>query len=73
MESIDIEEDALAKLAEIGFKKSSLRYAVQLLNPCSQLAKVYRIDKINLTVLNEVRELFSDAKQSARLLNQPSK
>lgn len=55
-------------LSELG-TKTTLRYAVQLLNPAYQLAKAYRYPAITTTVLDEAKELFSDAKQSALLLS----
>lgn len=57
-------------MAEIG-SQTTLRYAVQLLNPAYQLAKSYHNEAkpvITKTTLNEVKDLFSDAKQSASIL-----
>ncbi|KAI2807407.1 hypothetical protein RDWZM_004970 [Blomia tropicalis] len=67
VEGIEIEEEALQHLATLG-AESTLRYAVQLLNPASQLAKAYHNSAINMTILKEVSELFSDAKQSSKIL-----
>ncbi|KAH9506166.1 ruvB-like helicase pontin [Dermatophagoides farinae] len=68
IESLDIEEAALLQLAMIG-ARTTLRYALQLLSPCSQLAKVY-YSNITTKILDEVSELFSDCRQSAIILNQ---
>ena len=65
---MDIEEAALLQLAMIG-ARTTLRYALQLLSPCSQLAKVY-YSNITTKILDEVSELFSDCRQSAIILNQ---
>lgn len=52
----------------IGSQKT-LRYALQLLSPCSQLAKVY-FTTITTKILDEINELFCDCRQSAIILNQ---
>lgn len=66
-EGIPVEEDTLTMLAEIG-DKTTLRYAVQLLTPASILAKINGKDKISREEIEEVNELFHDAKSSAKLL-----
>jgi len=66
-ESIYIDDEALVHLSEIG-SKTSIRYAVQLLSPAMQLARVNQCSTIDLKVLREVNELFFDAKQSAKVL-----
>ena len=59
-ESIQVSEEALAAMGEIG-ARTSLRYAVQLLTPGNILAQTAgRVE--------EVDELFKDAKASAKLL-----
>jgi RuvB-like protein 1 (pontin 52) len=68
-EGIPIEEDCLTLLSEIG-DKSTLRYAVQLLTPASILAKINGKDKIGKEEIEEVNDLFFDAKSSAKLLQQ---
>ncbi|CAG2104262.1 unnamed protein product [Medioppia subpectinata] len=70
-EGIFIDDEALLHLSEIG-SKTTLRYAVQLLNPAMQLARVNQSSTIDLKVLKEVNELFFDAKQSAKILAQQS-
>jgi RuvB-like protein 1 (pontin 52) len=66
-EGIYIDDEALVHLSEIG-SKTTLRYAVQLLSPAMQLARVNQCSTIDLKVLREVNELFFDAKQSAKVL-----
>ena len=44
------------------------RYAVQLLTPASQLAKINGQDQITESEIEEVNELFFDAKASAKIL-----
>jgi RuvB-like protein 1 (pontin 52) len=68
-EGIPIEEDCLTLLSEIG-DKSTLRYAVQLLTPASILAKINGKEKIGKEEIEEVNDLFFDAKSSAKLLQQ---
>nr|XP_054752382.1 ruvB-like 1 [Lytechinus pictus] len=66
-ESLQIEEDSLKMLAEIG-TKTTLRYAVQLLTPSSLLARINGKDSIGEDEINEINELFYDAKSSAKIL-----
>ena len=66
-ESIQVSEEALAAMGEIG-ARTSLRYAVQLLTPGNILAQTAGRDTINGTDVEEVDELFKDAKASAKLL-----
>jgi RuvB-like protein 1 (pontin 52) len=66
-ESLEIDAEALAMLGEIG-SKSSLRYSVQLLTPARIVASTSGRDIINAIDIEEVDELFYDAKASAKLL-----
>ena len=66
-EGLVLEEDALGALGEIG-KATSLRYVMQLLTPASILAKTNDQDIITRADIEEVDNLFFDAKSSARLL-----
>jgi len=66
-EGIQVEEEALVSMGEIG-ARTSLRYAVQLLTPSSIIAKTSGRDSISAVDVEEVDELFKDAKASARLL-----
>ena len=67
VESIEIETDALAHLATVG-TKTSLRYAVQLINPAYVLAQTLGKLKITKDEVEEINGLFFDGKTSAKLL-----
>jgi len=69
VEHIDITDDSLQTLAEIG-NVSTLRYAVQLMTPANILARINGKDQIEKEEIDEVRDLFLDAKSSAQLLKQ---
>merc|ERR1712065_84342 len=66
-ESLDIEDQALSALGEIG-ARTSLRYAVQALTPAKIIAQTSGRDLVNALDVEEVDELFSDAKASAKVL-----
>jgi len=66
-ESIPIEDAALAKLAEIG-TETTLRYAVQMLTPAFLLARIAGKEIVGLDEVEEISELFMDAKTSAQTL-----
>lgn len=68
-EGIPIEEDSLNLLAEIG-DRTTLRYALQLLTPASILARINGKEKIGKDEIQEVNEMFYDAKSSAKLLQE---
>merc|ERR1711966_250421 len=59
-EGLDVEEDALVLLGEIG-ANTSLRYVVQLLTPASILAKTTGRDTITREDIEEIDSLFFDA------------
>ncbi|XP_070027443.1 ruvB-like protein 1 isoform X3 [Nicotiana tabacum] len=67
VEELEIDEESLAYLGEIG-QQASLRHAVRLLSPASVVAKMNGRDKICKTDLEEVNTLYLDAKSSAQLL-----
>ncbi|PNW79413.1 hypothetical protein CHLRE_09g414050v5 [Chlamydomonas reinhardtii] len=67
VEGIGIDEESLAFLGEVG-ERTSLRHAVQLLTPASMLARTNGRDAIVRGDLEDVDNLFHDAKYSARLL-----
>ena len=67
VEQIGINEESLTFLGSIG-ESSSLRHAVQLLTPAQMLARTSGRDDITKADLDEVHELFHDAKYTARLL-----
>ncbi|KPP78696.1 ruvB-like 1-like [Scleropages formosus] len=66
-EGISISEEALSHLGEIG-TKTTLRYAVQLLTPASLLARVQGKESVEREQVEEINELFYDAKSSAKIL-----
>lgn len=68
-ESLELGEEALAELGEIG-SRTSLRYAVQLLTPARILAATNGSKVINREHIQEIDELFFDAKQSAKILSE---
>jgi RuvB-like protein 1 (pontin 52) len=69
VEGIDIDEESLAYLGEIG-ERTSLRHAVQLLTPSFMLAKTNGREGISKGDLEEADQLFHDAKYSAKLLHE---
>lgn len=66
-ENIQSDEESLNMLGEIG-AKTTLRYAVQLLTPSYLLARINGRESINRQDVEEINELFYDAKSSAKLL-----
>ncbi|XP_013383516.1 ruvB-like 1 [Lingula anatina] len=66
-EGNSIGEESLGELGTIGVK-STLRYANQLLTPASILAKINGKDSIGKDEVDEINELFYDAKSSAKIL-----
>merc|ERR1711939_698395 len=66
-EEIEIDEEGVGVLAEIG-SRTSLRYAVQLLTPSRIMAQTQGREDIKAGDAEEIDELFFDAKASARLL-----
>lgn len=68
-EGLQIDEDALSTLGDIG-TKTTLRYVVQLLTPAALTAKVNGRTSIKREDVDEVENLFLDAKSSAKILTQ---
>jgi RuvB-like protein 1 (pontin 52) len=67
-EDMELSEDALKMLGAIG-KRSSLRYATQLLTPAKLVAEIQgRTTQILPEDITEVDDLFLDGKASAQLL-----
>eukprot|EP00210_Caulerpa_lentillifera_P006438 g6150.t1 len=69
VEGIEIDEESLSYLGEIG-EVTSLRHAVQLLTPASMMAKTNGRDAVCQGDIEEVNTLFHDAKFSAKLLTE---
>ena len=66
-ESIDVDDEALTELGEIG-ARTSLRYVVQMLTPANILAATAGREQITAGDVEDVDALFLDAKASAQLL-----
>mmetsp|Transcript_2603 Transcript_2603/g.6197 ORF Transcript_2603/g.6197 Transcript_2603/m.6197 type:complete len:456 (-) Transcript_2603:251-1618(-) len=69
VEGLQVDEESLSYLGDVG-SNTSLRHAVQLLTPAAVLAKTNGRDEIMMGDLEEVGELFLDAKASAKLLSE---
>eukprot|EP00039_Didymoeca_costata_P024633 m.10960 g.10960 ORF g.10960 m.10960 type:complete len:456 (+) comp4354_c0_seq1:113-1480(+) len=66
-ESIPVSDEAITKLAEMG-TETTLRYVVQMLTPAFILAKIEGHDVVGVDEIEEIKELFMDAKTSAKVL-----
>jgi RuvB-like protein 1 (pontin 52) len=66
-ESLEVEEEALATMGEVG-AKTSLRYAVQMLTPARIMAQSAGRETISAVDVEEISEMFMDAKGSAKIL-----
>ncbi len=64
-----IDEKALEKLTEIG-EKNSLRYAIQLLAPANELAKIRNSGKIETSDVERAEQLFADVSKSSAYLKE---
>ncbi len=62
---IKLTDKALEKLTEIG-AETSLRYAVQLMEPAWERARVLKRDYVDVEDIEYVRELFVDVKESSK-------
>ncbi|KAH9508118.1 RuvB-like protein 1 [Bulinus truncatus] len=67
IEGIQIDDEALKKLAATGVK-STLRYAVQMLTPANVMSRINGKDSVTKEEVDEVAALFFDAKSSAKIL-----
>lgn len=67
IEGIKVGEESYQLLGEIGVK-TTLRYAIQLLTPASLLSRINGRESITREDVEEINELFYDAKSSAKLL-----
>ncbi|GAX17981.1 RuvB-like protein 1 [Fistulifera solaris] len=66
-EQLKMQPEALDLLTQIGVR-TSLRFAVQLLTPAMQLAKVRGLEEIDAAAVQSVDSLFWDGKTSAQFL-----
>ncbi len=64
-----IENEALEKLTEIG-EKNSLRYAIQLLAPANEIAKVKNSARIDVEDVEKAEQLFADVSRSSAYLKE---
>lgn len=67
VEGIQVDEGAMDALGEVGVK-TTLRHAVQLMTPASILARINGRESVMKEDVEEIDELFYDAKASAKLL-----
>merc|ERR1712086_1133193 len=67
VEGLEMDQEAIELLGEIG-QNTSLRYVVQLMTPASILAKTNGRDNVSREDIEEIDQLFYDAKSSAKLL-----
>lgn len=68
-EGLQVEDEALSVLAELG-TKTTLRYVIQLLTPGALVARINERTAIKKEDIEEIRELFLDAKSSAKILSE---
>ena len=68
-EKVKMEKDALEYLTDIG-EKSSLRYAVQLIAPASNIAKRNGRDEISREDVMEAEKLFADVNRCMKYLKE---
>lgn len=68
-EKISLTDEALNYLADIG-EQASLRYAVQLLAPASEVAKAEKSKKVAKQHVERVRQLFVDVSRSVKHLQE---
>jgi len=68
-EKVDLSEDALEELTNIGVERS-LRYAVQLLTPARIVAQSRGKNKVLREHVEAVRKLFVDVRDSAKYLKE---
>lgn len=67
VEGITLDDNALAKLGQIG-ERTSMRFVVQLLTPALIIAQTYGRDSITVDDIAAADDLFHDAKSSALIL-----
>lgn len=71
-EGLSIDDEAITGLSEIG-NSTTLRYAVQLMTPAFQSAKVNGRTQIIKEDIIEINGLFLDAKRSSKFLTESTK
>ena len=68
VEEVSLDNDCLDYLAELG-SKTTLRYAIQLLNPSKQLSQISG-GPTTVDIIKEASQLFFDVKHSAQILSE---
>lgn len=68
VEEVELDETCLDYLADLAVK-TTLRYAIQLLNPAKQISKING-GPINVDSIKEASQLFFDVKHSAAILTE---
>ena len=71
VEGIEMQDSSLSYLGDIGME-SSLRHAVQLLTPSQVIATTKDRSSVEKDDIEEANLLFSDAKRSAKVLQEQS-
>ncbi|GFO22624.1 ruvb-like helicase [Plakobranchus ocellatus] len=66
-ENIQVDDESLTELAALGVK-STLRYAIQVLTPANIMSRINGKDSVTKEEVEEVSDLFFDAKSSAKIL-----
>ncbi|KAJ3636264.1 hypothetical protein Zmor_011789 [Zophobas morio] len=67
IEGLSIEDQAIVRLGEIACQ-TTLRYAVQLMTPANVLRQVYKKESITVSEVDELRDVFWNAKRSGQFL-----
>lgn len=70
VEEVTLDDECLDHLAEMG-SKTTLRYAIQLLNPSKQISQITG-GQITKDIITEASQLFFDIKHSAQILSEES-
>ncbi|HIQ03443.1 MAG TPA: TATA box-binding protein, partial [Desulfurococcales archaeon] len=68
-ENVILSDEALEELTKIGVE-SSLRYAVQLMEPARQIARSKGKIRVDVEEVREARKLFIDLKHSVRYVKE---
>ncbi|KAL0235454.1 hypothetical protein GEMRC1_002036 [Eukaryota sp. GEM-RC1] len=68
-EDVKLTDGCLTALVTIG-QRTSLRYVIQLLTPAAILAKLYDSEEVTENEVEEVGQLFCDARRSAKILSE---
>jgi RuvB-like protein 1 (pontin 52) len=68
VEGVDLEDDALVELGEVG-KRTTMRFVAQMLTPAQIVAQTCGSDRISAEHIRVVADLFHDAKGSAKILH----